>query len=160
MAIYYVTGQTTGTIAETDPIAQIWNPAAGRRIRIVEATMGVFGDFTSVVQRLYLQRSTARGATPNNTVTPDADNSGEGDAAPDSAAVLEMGPFGTAPTLATPELYCPLIDGAEAQAKQPYFLLPIPRGLSVPPGSGLCIMHSTLSGNTWTNLLAGFVFED
>lgn len=160
MAVYYATGITTAAVATGDSFAQLWNPAANRRIKVVEVAWGMRGDFDAQQGRITLERSTGRGATPNNTVTPDADNSGEGDAAPNSAAVLEMGPFGTDPTYAAPALEALFVDQPSGTAHQPYALLPIPRGIWLPPGSGLCWVFTIPGGGTYPNTEVSVVFED
>ncbi|MGH9908107.1 MAG: hypothetical protein ACRD8U_21255, partial [Pyrinomonadaceae bacterium] len=80
MACYYVCGRSLLGINANVPIGALWNPAAGRRIKVVEAAWGIFGDTNAVVERYVLQRTSTRGSGPDNTVTPDADNSSAADA--------------------------------------------------------------------------------
>lgn len=82
-------------------LAQIWNPHATRSIWV----NGVAWFHTvATADFAALGISSARGATPNNVVTPDADNDYTQEAAPITGWVLEMGTFGTQPTIAVPRL--------------------------------------------------------
>jgi hypothetical protein len=83
-----------------------------------------------------VQRSSARGATPTATVTPDIDNDWSRAVAPPSTAVLELATFGTQPTLAGPDLFKANLPAAIGSG----FIIPFAgRGILVPPGTGLCV---------------------
>lgn len=153
MAVYYVRGFTAATAATADHvIAQLWNPAAGRRIKVVEfaifkAGAGAANDSGRLV------RTTTIG-TVGSTVTPDADNSGEGDATPSSAATLGLAAYTVQPTLASPGMYgwvAPSVAGAG-------IILPFPRGIALPPGTGLAFAQR--AATAWPTSEVTFVFED
>lgn len=159
MGTYAVIGITADALGDGLVIAQLWNPSS-KRIRVVEVSWGCRGDFDANFQRIIIQRSTARGATPDNTVTPDADNSLEGDVAPDSGAVLEMGDFTTEPTLATPPLETLMVAPGYAAATQPFAVLPIPLGHVIPPSTGLCWVILIGGGGSLPLQQVGVVFEE
>jgi hypothetical protein len=131
------------------PLAQLWNPSSTRRIEVVE--FWVFdNDADSIAGFTWtISRSSARGATPTATVTPDADNSHDADSVPPSGAVLELAPFATPPTLATPPLSALAYKALSAGAARPdggivYYpssgdFLSEDRPVVVPPGTGLVL---------------------
>ena len=101
-----------------------------------------------------VRRSTARGATPASTVTPDADNAVDGRAAPVSGALLDLGAFGTQPTvIVNMRLYRGGGPTNVGQALGLFFPIPI----GVPPSTGLCI---TTSSAAILNLDTTFVWEE
>jgi hypothetical protein len=157
MSLYAAYGSAGGTVANQAPYAQLWNPSATRRIKLVQWSF-FSKDSGGGINRPVLVRSTARGATPNATVTPDADNSERADSVPPSGAVLELGPFGTSPTLASPYLYCPV---AYLALGGDGFVLPLPRAIVVPPGTGVVLTwFDTTVGDTIVGVEAGVAFED
>lgn len=90
----------------------------------------------ATVCNLALARSTARGATPGATVTPDLDNSQNRGKAPNSAFVLELAAFGTQPTVDGSDLVrwnLPAAIGAGV-------ILPLRRPVEVPAGTGLVLI--------------------
>ena len=132
---YYAGGRmNAATAATADHVAcQLWNPASTKSIYVVE----IMWTKTAAVADIHgLVRSSARGATPGATITPDADNASDRRAAPPSAAVLETAAFGTQPTLATPYLARTNLPAAIGAAWVLAFHdLPI----EVPAGTGLCV---------------------
>lgn len=158
METFYAHGVSPSAFGANAVIAQLWNPHANRRIKVFEFDYGIAGDTGSSVVQHILSRSTARGATPNNTVTPDGDNADDAGAVPPSGAVLEMGAFATPPTLATPPLAAPLVQVMAATATQPAFKAIFPNGLVIPPGTGLCVSQVSIEG--FVGNQAGVVFED
>ena len=102
MAYFEVAGRSLATAGTADHCAaQIWNPSTTIDIYVVEI---FFQKTVATADHHMISRSTARGATPTATSTPDADNDYENRNTPASAFVLELGTFGTQPTLATPTL--------------------------------------------------------
>jgi hypothetical protein len=100
--IYRVGGRSAATAATANHCAaQLWNPSTTvplwiREIHVASTTAGV--------SNLAVNRSTARGATPATTVTPDIDNDVEKALAAPSVAVLELALFTTQPTIAAPDM--------------------------------------------------------
>lgn len=153
MTTHYVRGFTAATAATGDhSICSLWNPHASRRIRIVEfaifkAGAGAANDSARLV------RITTRG-TAGSTVTPDADNSSEGDSTSPAGALLDLAAFTVQPTLASPGMYgwvAPAVAGAGWQ-------LPIPRGIVLLPGTGLAFVQR--AATAWPTSEVTFVFED
>jgi hypothetical protein len=136
MSRYMVSGRSIATAATANHCAaQLWNPSGTKSIYVNAIS---WFHTVGTVDNSMLSISTARGATPNNTATPDADNDLSQEVTPDTAFVLEMGTFGTQPTLATPAL-CRIPFGAAIGAG---VILPFGEGrdgLRVKPGNGLCI---------------------
>ena len=157
MALYYVTGFHTGAVVSGDPLVQLWNPSTTKRIKVLNVAYFVADNTGGTALRWRIVRSTARGTVPGLTVTPDADNEAERAAAPGSGMVLEFGPFTTQPTQATPALASPGVTPATTNNNSSGFVLPLPRGIVVPPGSGLCIVGE---GTDMFNHQASFVVED
>lgn len=129
-----------------DVAAQLWNPSSTRSLWVgeVHAARAAAGTAGSGV---FLARSTARGATPGTTVTPDLDSGTEQEITPETGAVLEGSQFATEPTLATPQLAAigrwALVPN-NAQAVTWLF----PEGLRVPPGTGLCVVFEPVGSAT------------
>jgi hypothetical protein len=97
---YSVSGRTAATAATANHCgAQLWNASSSRSLWVVEIH---WVQTAAVVSNLGVVRTSARGATPASTVTPDADNDFDGTAAPASGALLDLGAFGTQPTLGSP----------------------------------------------------------
>lgn len=153
MSIYYVRGFTAATAATADhAIAQLWNPSGTKRIRALE--IGIFKAGAGAANdSLYLCRTTTIG-TVGSTVTPDADNSAEGDVAPDSGATLGLAAYTVQPTKATPALYgwvAPVVAGAG-------IIIPLARPIVIPPGTGLCLAQRVATA--WPVSEVTYVFED
>jgi hypothetical protein len=136
MSKHMVSGTSIATAATANHCAaQIWNPSS--TISIFVNALAWFhtvatADFAAVGV------STARGATPNNTATPDADNDFAQEGVPQTAWVLEMGTFGTQPTIATPRL-SGFPQGAAIGAG---LILPFgeqSNGFRIKPGNGMVI---------------------
>ncbi len=138
MARFHVGGRMNAATAATanHVAAQFWNPHASARPRIAEIHIVVT---VATAVNIAIQRSSARGATPGLTVTPDIDSNNDRDFAPVSTSVLELAAFTTQPTLETPALErwnLPASVGAGV-------ILPFPRGIVVPFGTGLCVATPT-----------------
>lgn len=136
MAYYEVAGRSLATAATANHCAaQVWNPSTTRDIYVVEI---FFQKTVATADHHMVSRSSARGATPTVTETPDADNDYMGSAAPPSAFVLELGTFGTQPTLATPTLRRGNLPAAIGPGNQFIFA---GQGIRLPAGNnrGLCI---------------------
>lgn len=140
MQRYSVGGRMNAATGATlnDVASQLWNPSSTKSIFVAEIH---FTKTTATGDSHGLQRSSARGATPGATVTPDADNAYSRQATPPSATVLELANFGTEPTLAGPEIMRTSLPAAIGSGfswifgnGQPGF------GIEVPPGTGLCVM--------------------
>lgn len=116
---------------------QLWNPSTNRSMYL---TAFAWAKTAAVVDNLALLRSSARGATPNNTVTAVLANDLDGDQAPPSGALLDMGAFGTDPTkTATVPGFrwnFPATIGSGV-------ILTLPRPIRIAPGSGLCWVTPT-----------------
>jgi hypothetical protein len=113
--------------------AQLWNPHATVSIYVVEV------HWTKTVATLdhpSLIRTSGRGATPNNTVTPDIDNHFNRRFAPVSGTVLELGTFGTQPTVAGPYLARTNLPAAIGAAWMYGFH---DEPIEVPAGTGLAV---------------------
>jgi hypothetical protein len=160
VAVYSVIGTTASAFGANALIAQLWNPHASRAVRVLEVFWGISGDTGSSTLQHNISRSTARGATPTSTVTPGAVDADDNLSAPPTGTVLEMGVFGTPPTLATPPLCSPMVHPMFATNTQPFWhaLFPYSGGIVVPPSGGLVIHQVDTEG--FTNNQAGFVFED
>lgn len=158
--IFHLTGLGGPVITASngEVFAQLWNPSGTKRIRAVLVHLFMH-DFDIAGNSFFITRTTTRG-TPGSTVTPDADNADEGDAAPPSGMLLDLAEFSVQPTLAVPELNSPFTFPAGAAGTEGSgFSREFPRGIVVPPGTGLAVCEkigNTFSG-TWD---AGFVVDD
>lgn len=153
--IHYVSGNSGAIASSSDgePHAVLWNPAANRQIKVLEVSQFI-RDFDVAGLNWYLARTTTRG-TPGSTVTPDADNSAHQDSAPPSGALLDLCEFSVLPTFATPNLASLGAIHREGSG----FLALFPRGIWVPPGTGLAIRFRT-SVAFGTGSEISYVFED
>ena len=136
---YEVAGRTSAATAATLNlvIAQFWNPHATARLRVSE--LHICNQSGATVGNLSIQRSTARGATPAVTVTPDIDNNLDRTIAPPSGAVLELAAtFGTPPTLDTSRLRGWTMTAAVGAG----VIYTWASGLVIPPGTGLCVVNA------------------
>lgn len=130
---YVVGGRTNATAATANHVAaQLWNPSTTMPIYVKQIWCVTTA---ATAANIGINRSTARGATPTATVTPDIDNDIENYVAPTSASVLELATFGTQPTLATPAMHRWNIAGVVGAgmifAFDPY--------VKVGPGNGICL---------------------
>lgn len=134
--VYYVSG-TTAASAVTDQhaIAMIWNPSATRTVQIVELKAVVFAAPGAGAGWL-LRRSTVRG-TAGSTVTPTAEHHARREAAPDSGFLLDLAAYSVQPTLAAGDLDGWVYPAVTASG----VIIPYPRGLEVPPGTGLGLVN-------------------
>lgn len=150
---HYVRGFNAATAATANhALACIWNPHATRRIRVVE--VGVYkAGVGAANDSIYLCRITARG-TPGSTITPDADNSSEGDATSPAGALLDLSAYTVQPTLASPGMYGWVAPAVAAGG----ITIPVPRGIAVLPGTGLAILQR--AATAWPTSEITYVFED
>lgn len=128
---------TTADVA----LVNLWNPHAVKPIwvRRVNSEQVAGGQ----QNRVGLARTSARGATPSATVTPDADNDFERLLAPESGAVIEFGTWGTNPTFAGPYL-TRTIAVEIGNGMDWVFTTPI----RVPAGTGLAVTATATSAGT------------
>jgi hypothetical protein len=151
---YSVAGRSADTAATANHVAaQLWNPDANTSLYVVEVQWFLVG---ATVSNAAIARSTARGATPGTSVTPDGDNAYNRPAdTPPSGPVLELAAFGTQPTLATPAMYQGSAPAAQGAGYIWSFRDP---GIEVPAGTGLCVYTPVaviLQDSDFT-----FVFDD
>lgn len=134
MGTYSVGGRHLATAATANHVgAQLWNPSTTKGIWVTAVAMFQTG---GVVSNPALSRTSARGATPTSTVTPDIDNDWDRAVAPPSGVVLELATFGTQPTLAGPDLFKANMPAAIGSG----FMVPFAgRGIFVPSATGLAI---------------------
>ena len=134
MSNFSARGLTVATAATADhAIAALWNPDSLKRITLFE--VGLFKTAVgTAADSLYLARITTKG-TPGSTVTPDADNAWNGDDVPASGAVLDLAAYSVQPTKGTPSLFGWVAAAVAASG----FVWPTPRGISIPPGTGLAL---------------------
>jgi hypothetical protein len=153
-SLYYVNVSPADTGATDAHCAvEIWNPSSVRTISLLEASyfaVGTPGAGMGFVTR----RSTARG-TAGSTITPTAEHHARREAAPDSAFVIDLAAFSVQPTLAAGELAPCWVAAAVAASG---FIYPVPRGIEIPPGTGLCFVNRAaivFQDGEW-----GFVIEE
>ncbi len=135
-AIYTVRGVTAATVGTIDLAAfSIWNPAAGKRIELLE--VGIFVTTAPVATAgLHMRRITARG-TPGTTATATLENSQQRDAVPDSGFLLDLAVFTVAPTLAAVPSMIGWVPAASVGAG---IVLPL-REIIIPPGTGIAFLN-------------------
>ena len=136
--MYTVRGRSAATVATADHvIAQVWNPHASARIKVVSFAIFKQGGAGAAGDSLRLRRSTARG-TAGSTVTPDIDTHSERAIAPPSGFLLDLAAFSVQPTLDTSDFgigwTAPAVVGAG-------IVYPIPSGIVVPFGTGLVLVQ-------------------
>jgi len=135
MRYFAVAGRSANTAATADHVAvQLWNPSATRSVWVVE--IHIQKSTTATLDNHGIAGTTARGATPTTTVTPDLDNDFEWEVTPASACVLELATFSSQPTLGTPYLYRGVLPAAIGSAVQ--YVFP-GNGLKLKPASGLAV---------------------
>jgi len=127
-------GRSLATAATANHVgAQLWNPSTTEGIWVTAISLF---QTAAVVSNPSIKRSSARGATPTATVTPDINSDWSRNVSPPSAAVLELATFGTQPTLAGVPLLSSNLPAAIASG----FMLPFAgRGLYIPSAQGLCV---------------------
>jgi hypothetical protein len=131
---YSVAGRSLATAATANHVgAQLWNPSTSLPVWVRELHWFQTG---AVVSNPAITRSSARGATPTATVTPDIDNHYDRALAPPSGVVLELATFGTQPTIDT----VPLARYNQPAAAGSGFILVFgDDGIEVKPGTGLVV---------------------
>lgn len=153
--LYYVHVTPAATAATADhAIWEIWNPSSTRAIALLEVSAVFRAAAPAASVGFHLRRSSAKG-TAGSTVTPAAVHERSGLAAPGSAFTIELAAFTGQPTLTSGNLSPVWGFSAVIQAGMIY---PIPRGIVIPPGQGLC---ATNLGAIVTAVAEwGFVIED
>jgi hypothetical protein len=153
---FYVRGFGANTTATADmAVGQLWNPSGSRRICVRECAAFQNGQASPTAgYPFYITRTTARG-TAGSTVTPDADNSGDGVTAPVSGALLDVSLFSVQPTFASPALKCPTLLHTGAGGG---FIERFTPGVAVLPGTGLAIVQRL--ADTCGAWEITFVFEE
>lgn len=133
---YYVNGTTAATAAtDQHAIAEIWNPSSTRTIQLLEVAVVVFAA-PGAGAGFLIRRSSARG-TAGSTVTPGTAEHSRNEAAPDSAFVLDLAAFTVQPTLVAGDLSGWVFAAVTASG----IVLPLPRGIEILPGAGLCLVN-------------------
>lgn len=132
---YSVRGRTVATAATANhSVATLWNPHATARLVVYE-----FGLCAAAAPAagasFYLRRATARG-TPGSTVTPGIQHSLARAIAPPSGALLDLATYSAQPTFEADGFLGWVLAAVAASG----IIVPIPRGIEVPPGAGLSIV--------------------
>lgn len=150
---YSVRGFTAATAATADHcLAELWNPDSLKRMKVFE--IGLFKAGAGAANdSVYIVRTTARG-TAGSTVTPDADNAWAGDDVPSSGALLDLAAFSVQPTRASPNLFGWVAAAVAASG----FIWPVPRGIWIPPGTGLAICQRVATA--WPTSEVYFAWEE
>jgi hypothetical protein len=152
MAIFYVRGVTGNTANTIDhALFGLWNPSGTKRIDVLEVALFITAPAASS-DGYWISRTSAQG-TAGSTVTPTAANSLSGDAVPDSGATLDLAAYSVQPTLLTPQLW-----GWAVTTSPGFGFIWQPRGIKIPPGSGLCL-HQRL-GSVAPICEVTIVFQD
>ena len=145
-------GATVGTIDHA--IVGLWNPSSTRALDLYELACVFQAAAPAAGVGFVTRRATARG-TAASTITPTAEHHHRRQAAPDSGFLVDLGPYSVQPTLTAGELY-PMWSFSAVQASG--LVLPIPRGLEIPPGTGLIFVNMAaviFAASQW-----GFVVDE
>lgn len=144
MGVHSVRGRnaTHGSSAANRAVAVLHNLSSSRRVALLE--FGVHRG-TNVGARPGIFRFTDRG-TAGSTVTPDADNDWSGDLSAPSGCVLDLGPFSSQPTAASPQLYGSQIATVTGSGGAGYVWV-FDEPIIVPLGAGVGIRHA--DSNDW-----------
>ena len=155
MSVYNVNALTAATAATIDhAIVQIWNPHATARITIWE--VGVVTTVAPVAAAGFvIRRSTARGVGSASSFAPTLEHSTGRDSAPSSGFFVDLAAFTTQPTLVAGELGPAWVLVAAIGSG---VILPIQRGLVVPPGTGIVLVNRAAIALTASEV--SFVIED
>lgn len=130
----------------TDEVVwSFWNPSSTIRVRVLEFHMWRAGTAQS---RHVIRRSTTRG-TGTQITTPDADNAWHSAKAPASGVTLDGATFSPMPTLATPPLMTFALNTGTGTTGMG-FVWANPRGIWVPPGTGLVCVNPTAAAGSAT----------
>lgn len=132
---HVVPAANTGTAEHV--IIQIWNPHATQWCRLIEYGVCFRAGAPTASAGFHFRRSTARG-TAGSTVTPTIENDIRRQTAPVSGFLIDLALFSAQPTLATgnlgPSWGFPAVIASGV-------MMPVPYGLWVPPGTGLCFAN-------------------
>jgi hypothetical protein len=132
---YMVRGRTVATAATADHcVATLWNPSTTVRIIVYEIALCA-NAAPAASAGIYLRRASARG-TAGSTVTPAIQNDVARLLAPPSGALLDLATYTGQPTFETLGLYGWTLAAVAASG----LIIPFPRGIEVPVGTGLSIV--------------------
>ena len=133
--VYSVRGRTVATAATLDHgVATLWNPHATQRLVVYEVGLCAAAA-PAAGASFYLRRSTARG-TAGSTVTPAIQQAFARAVAPPSGALLDLATYTGQPTFEAGGFMGWVLAAVAASG----IIVPIPRGIEVPPGAGLSIV--------------------
>ena len=122
------------------PAAVLWNPSS--TLSLVVRTIAVTPPTVVTTAHIIdVWRTTTRG-TAASTMTPDVNNDYDGNGAPPTGALLDLGIFSALPTEAAAT---GLVQWATMQANSALWLWSMPGGVLVPPGTGLAVGSDTVS---------------
>lgn len=131
---------TTDSGAQVNDFScNLWNPSGTISLWVVEFSWESPAWNSPISLALF--RTSTTGTTPTTTVTPDLDNDFEREFAPQTGAVLYLGPFATDPVQVLP--YVDRVRFHAFAIPQSARLRYPGRGLRVPPGSGLGLSQNT-----------------
>lgn len=135
---YTVGGLTVASAATANHgVCMLWNPSGSKRLTVM-----AFGIVAVAApgagSGIRVVRATARG-TAGSTVTPDADNRGDGTVAPQTGAVLDLATYTGQPTIASPALEAWVLAAVIGSG----VILPLNngQGYDILPGTGLAIVN-------------------
>lgn len=132
---YVARGRTVATTAAADvAVANIWNPSTAYRLTVYEIWI-CCNAAPAAGAGIYLRRTTTIG-TPGTTVTPSIENHNDRAIAPPSVMTIGMGPYSVQPTFVTAGQ---LVGWTFAAVPASGIIMPFPRGITIPAGTGLCI---------------------
>jgi len=132
---YSVRGRTVATAATQDHgVATLWNPHATTRLVVYEVGLCATAA-PAAAASFYLRRASARG-TAGSTVTPGIQHNFARGIAPPSGALLDLATYTGQPTFETGGFMGWVLAAVAASG----IIVPIPRGIEVPPGAGLSIV--------------------
>ena len=133
--VYSVRGRTVATAATLDHgVATLWNPHATQRLVVYEVGLCAAAA-PAAGASFYLRRATARG-TAGSTVTPGIQHNFARGVVPPSGALLDLATYTVQPTFEAAGFMGWVLAAVAASG----IIVPIPRGIEVPPGAGLSIV--------------------
>lgn len=134
---YTVGGLTVATAATANHgVFGLWNPSGSKRLTVT--AIGICAVAApGAGSGIKVVRMTARG-TAGSTVTPDADNRGDGAITTQSGALLDLATYTVQPTLASPPMEAWVLAAVIGSG----IILPLNNGLGydILPGTGLAVV--------------------
>lgn len=135
MSVFSVRGRTAATTATLDhTVAQLWNPHTTSRIAVLEFGLCCTAG-PAAGASIYLRRTTSTG-TAGSTVTPAIQQGFQRDCVPQSGCLLYLAAFTVQPGFETYGFMGWVFANVAASG----LIYPIPRGIEIPPGTGLAIV--------------------